>query len=110
MNELIYSLIPVNAASTVNALRVMLSHVCVLCCAVLAVLFRFREATNMTDRMAALTVLCDHDTPGRAAALQVRLLSWHVDDSTTTTTHFVFRCCDQTMPSAVDALAAVALI
>ena len=107
MNELIYPLIPVNAASTVNALRVMLSHVCVLCCAVLAVLFRFREATNMTDRMAAFTVLCDHDTPARAAALQVRLLSWHVDDLTT---HFVFRCCDQTMPSAVDALAAVALI
>jgi aminopeptidase N len=31
---------------------------------------RFREATNMTDRMAALSVLCDHDTPQRAAALQ----------------------------------------
>eukprot|EP00879_Flechtneria_rotunda_P017716 GHRR01018571.1.p1 GENE.GHRR01018571.1~~GHRR01018571.1.p1 ORF type:complete len:756 (+),score=282.34 GHRR01018571.1:954-3221(+) len=31
---------------------------------------RFREATNMTDRMAALTVLCDHDTPQREAALQ----------------------------------------
>eukprot|EP00878_Enallax_costatus_P011824 GHUV01012345.1.p1 GENE.GHUV01012345.1~~GHUV01012345.1.p1 ORF type:complete len:544 (+),score=203.91 GHUV01012345.1:419-2050(+) len=31
---------------------------------------KFRESTNMTDRMAALTVLCDHDTPGRAAALQ----------------------------------------
>jgi hypothetical protein len=34
-------------------------------------LFRFREATNMTDRMAALTVLCDTDTPGREQALQV---------------------------------------
>lgn len=31
---------------------------------------RFREATNMTDRMAALTVLCDTDTPGREQALQ----------------------------------------
>jgi aminopeptidase N len=31
---------------------------------------KFREATNMTDRMAALTVLCDHDTPARAEALQ----------------------------------------
>lgn len=31
---------------------------------------RFRDATNMTDRMAALSVLCDHDTPERAAALQ----------------------------------------
>jgi Domain of unknown function (DUF3458_C) ARM repeats len=32
----------------------------------------FREATNMTDRMAALTALCEHDTPARAAALEVR--------------------------------------
>lgn len=31
---------------------------------------RFREATNMTDRMAALTVLCDHDTAARTQALQ----------------------------------------
>jgi len=31
---------------------------------------RFREATNMTDRMAALSVLVDHDTAGRAQALQ----------------------------------------
>lgn len=34
---------------------------------------RFRESSNMTDRMAALTVLCDHDTPCRTEALQV---SW----------------------------------
>ena len=33
---------------------------------------RFRESTNMTDRMAALTVLCDHDCPQRSAALEVR--------------------------------------
>jgi aminopeptidase N len=33
-------------------------------------LTRFREATNMTDRMAALQVICEHDTPGRKQALQ----------------------------------------
>jgi hypothetical protein len=33
----------------------------------------------MTDRMAALSVLCDHDTPGRAAALQVGVVPGRVD-------------------------------
>lgn len=35
----------------------------------------------MTDRMAALSVLCEHDTPGRAAALQVSsraMVTWVV--------------------------------
>eukprot|EP00775_Hariotina_reticulata_P008908 gene8909-9085_t len=35
-----------------------------------ALLRRFRESTNMTDRMAALMVLCDHDCPQRTAALE----------------------------------------
>ena len=52
---------------------------CVMLCYAVLVWCRFREATNMTDRMAALTVLCDHDTPARAAALQVRRLLPPVD-------------------------------